>query len=143
MACPPESSPAITLQLGAGLGDTLQERCQRTLETAAHLIREVLAEALDPGHHTIDQMSTSSALVGFWTPRPAPTINVPRYQLQLLSDARRDAGPVLELQSRALSLELHRESPLQLVLLERPEFHRADLSGDPVAALARAEGKHA
>lgn len=88
-------------------------------------------------------MSTSSALVGFWTPKPAPTINVPGYHLHRLSDARRDAGQVLELQSGALSLELHRESPLQLVLPETLECLRADLNGDPVAALARAEGKRA
>jgi acetolactate decarboxylase len=284
MACPPESSHAIQLQLGAGLWDALQERCQRTGETAAHVIREALAEALDLAHHTIYQVSTSGALVqgvyggcvrvgdllkhgdlglgtfegldgegilldgccwqacadgtvrpapadalapfwvvthfqadlvetlhevsswadltlrldqkrdnanlftairlrgvfdriryrvackaepgvdlvsatstqaefdlenvagtlvGFWTPRYARTINVPGYHLHLLSDDHRHAGHVLELRSRALNLELHRESQLQLVLPETPEFLKADLSGDPEAALARAEGTHA
>ena len=37
---------------------------------------------------------------------------------------------------------MHRESHLQLVLPETPEFLKADLSGDPAAALARAEGNH-
>jgi acetolactate decarboxylase len=49
---------------------------------------------------------------------------------------------VLELQSHELSLELHRENHLQLVLPETPQFLKADLSGDPAAALARAEGNH-
>ena len=49
---------------------------------------------------------------------------------------------VLELESNELSLELQRESRLQLVLPETPGFLKADLSGDPAAALAKAEGGH-
>lgn len=283
MACPPTSSHHLDVRLGDGLYTALQERCQRTGESASHVIREALAAALDLEHHTIYQVSTSGALVegvyggcvrvgdvlqhgnfglgtfegldgegilldgccwqacsdgtvrqapadalapfwvatrfqadhhetlsqviswadltsrldglrdtpnlfvairlrgvfdriryrvackaepgvdlvsatnaqatfdledvagtlvGFWTPSYARTINVPGYHLHLLSDDHRHAGHVLELQSRELSVELHRESHLQLVLPETPEFLRADLSGDPAAALARAEGNH-
>jgi acetolactate decarboxylase len=67
---------------------------------------------------------------------------VPGYHLHLLSDDHCHAGHVLELQSRELELELHRESHLQLVLPETPSFLKADLSGDPAAALAKAEGDH-
>jgi hypothetical protein len=49
---------------------------------------------------------------------------------------------VLELESNELSLELQRESHLQLVLPETPGFLKDDLSGDPAAALAKAEGGH-
>jgi acetolactate decarboxylase len=65
---------------------------------------------------------------------------VPGYHLHLLSDDHSHAGHVFELEGNELSLELHRESHLQLVLPETPEFLKADLSGDPAAALARAEG---
>ena len=280
MVCQPEFRHHLKVCLGDGLWSALQERCQRTGETAAHVIREALAEALDLEHHTIYQVSTSGALVqgvyqgcvrvgdllkhgdfglgtfegldgegilldgccwqacadgtvrqapgdalapfwmatrfqadhcevlslvgswadltqrldalrenanlfvairirglferiryrvackakpgdnlvtatssqatfdleqvagtlvGFWTPSYAGAISLPGYHLHLLSDDRRHAGHVLELQGRGLSLELHRESHLQLVLPETPDFLRADLSGDPVAALAEAE----
>jgi len=283
MASPPASSHHLDIRLGDGLYTALQERCQRTGESASHVIREALAAALDLERHTIYQVSTSGALVqgvyggcvrvgdllqhgdfglgtfegldgegilldgccwqacsdgkvrqapadalapfwvatrfqadhretlsqvsswadltgrldglrdssnlfvairlrgvfdriryrvackaepgvdlvsatnaqatfdleqvagtlvGFWTPSYARTINVPGYHLHLLSDDHRHAGHVLELQSRKLSLELQRESQLQLVLPETPEFLRADLSSDPAAALAKAEGDH-
>jgi acetolactate decarboxylase len=283
MTCRPDSSHHVDVHLGDGLFAALQERCRRTGETAAHVIRQALADALDLEHHTIYQVSTSGALVqgvyqgcvrvgdllqhgdfglgtfegldgegilndgacwqacgdgtvrqapadalapfwvatrfaadhqaalrdvaswsdltarldglrdnanlfvairirgvferiryrvackaaagvdlvsatnaqatfelenvagtlvGFWTPSYARTINVPGYHLHLLSDDHRQAGHVLELQSRELQLELHRENHLQLVLPETPEFLKADLSGDPAAALAKAEGDH-
>ncbi|WP_231597099.1 acetolactate decarboxylase [Synechococcus sp. CBW1004] len=91
---------------------------------------------------TFDLEQVAGTLVGFWTPSYARTINVPGYHLHLLSDDHRHAGHVLELQSRELELELHRESHLQLVLPESPAFLKADLSGDPAAALAKAEGDH-
>lgn len=283
MPCPPESSHHLHVHLGDGLFAALQERCRRTGESACHVIRDALAEALDLDHHTIYQVSTSGALVqgvyqgcvrvgellkhgdfglgtfdgldgegilldgccwqacgdgsvrkapvdalapfwvatrfatdhrdtlrdvaswadltarldalrdqsnlfvairihgvfariryrvackaeagvdlvsatdaqatfdlenvagtlvGFWTPSYARTINVPGYHLHLLSDDHHHAGHVLELQSHELSLELHRENHLQLVLPETPQFLKADLSGDPAAALAQAEGDH-
>jgi acetolactate decarboxylase len=89
---------------------------------------------------TFDLENVAGTLVGFWTPSYARTINVPGYHLHLLSDDHSHAGHVLELESNELSLELHRESHLQLVLPETPEFLKADLSGDPAAALAKAEG---
>ncbi|MEA5473562.1 acetolactate decarboxylase [Synechococcus sp. CCY9201] len=283
MTCRPDSSHHLNVHLGDGLYAALQERCRRTGESASHVIRQALADALDLEHHTIYQVSTSGALVqgvyqgcvrvaevlqhgdfglgtfdgldgegilldgtcwqacgdgtvrqapadalapfwvatrfsadhrevlkhvaswgdltarldglrdnanlfvaislrgvferiryrvackaeagvdlvsatsaqatfelktvagtlvGFWTPSFARTINVPGYHLHLLSDDHRHAGHVLELQSHELSLELHRENHLQLVLPETPAFLNADLSGDPAAALARAEGDH-
>jgi len=283
MTCRPDSSHHVDVHLGDGLYTALEERCRRTGETAAHVIRQALAEALDLEHHTIYQVSTSGALVqgvyqgcvrvgellqhgdfglgtfdgldgegilldgccwqacadgtvrqapadalapfwvttrfaadhqstlrdvaswtdltaqldglrdnanlfvairirgvferiryrvackaeagvdlvsatsaqamfdlehvagtlvGFWTPSYARTINVPGYHLHLLSDDHRHAGHVLELQSGELELELHRESHLKLVLPETPAFLKADLSGDPAAALAKAEGDH-
>lgn len=283
MTCRPDSSHPVNVHLGDGLYTALQERCRCTGESASHVIRQALADALDLEHHTIYQVSTSGALVqgvyqgcvrvgdllqhgdfglgtfdgldgegilldgtcwqargdgtvrqspldalspfwvvtrfvadhrealkdvaswadltarldglrdtdnlfaairirgvferiryrvackaaagvdlvsatnaqatfelenvagtlvGFWTPSYARTINVPGYHLHLLSDDHRHAGHVLELQSPSLSLELHRDSHLQLVLPETPEFLKADLSGDPAAALAKAEGDH-
>lgn len=84
----------------------------------------------------------SGTLVGFWTPSYARTINVPGYHLHLLSDDHRHAGHVLDLHCDQLDVEMHREDALHLALPETPGFLKADLSGDPAAALAVAESKH-
>ena len=91
---------------------------------------------------TFDLEKIPGTLVGFWTPAYARTINVPGYHLHLISDDHQHAGHVLELKADQLTVELHRESDLQLVLPETAEFLKADLSGDPAAALAKAEGDH-
>ncbi len=82
----------------------------------------------------------SGTLVGFWSPNYARTINVPGYHLHLLSDDHRHGGHLLELAAESLQLGLHTESNLHLALPETAAFLAADLSGDPSAALATAEG---
>lgn len=283
MSSPPEASRTIPLQLGEGIWQALQERCQRTGESLDHVISSALAEALDLELHTIYQVSTSGALVqgvyqgcvqvgdilrhgdfglgtfdgldgegilldgrcwqargdgslveapaetlspfwvvtrfradetlalegicswadltsrldahrpsdniftairirgtfkaikirvackappgtdlvratsqqaefgfvdlpgtlvGFWTPSFARTINVPGYHLHLLSDDFSHGGHVLELQADALTVDLHNEDHMQVALPDTPAFLAADLSGDPSASLAQAEGNH-
>ena len=119
-----------------GVFERIRYRVACKVESGVELVSATNAQA------TFDLENVAGTLVGFWTPSYARTINVPGYHLHLLSDDHRHAGHVLELQSRELSLELHRESHLQLVLPETAEFLKADLSGDPAAALARAEGDH-
>ncbi|MCX5945460.1 MAG: acetolactate decarboxylase [Cyanobacteria bacterium] len=81
-------------------------------------------------------------LVGFWSPDYARTINVPGYHLHFISDDHRHGGHLLELAAESLQLEVHTESHLHLALPETAAFLAADLSGDPSAALATAEGNH-
>jgi len=119
-----------------GVFERIRYRVVCKAEPGVDLVSATNAQAM------FDLENVAGTIVGFWTPSYARTINVPGYHLHLLSDDHRHAGHVLELQSRELSLELHRESHLQLVLPETPEFLKADLSGDPAAALARAEGDH-
>lgn len=63
MTCRPDSSHHVDVHLGDGLYTVLGERCRRTGESASHVIRQALADALDLEHHTIYQVSTSGALV--------------------------------------------------------------------------------
>ncbi len=88
------------------------------------------------------QEGLNGTLIGFWTPSYARTINVPGFHLHLLSDDRQHAGHVLDLQCDQIKVDLHREDALHLALPETPAFLKADLSGDPAAALAVAESKH-
>ena len=84
----------------------------------------------------------SGTLIGFWTPMYAKTINVPGYHLHLLSDDRRHGGHILDLEADAVEIELATENHLSLALPETAAFLQADLTGDPVADLAKAEGDH-
>lgn len=79
-------------------------------------------------------------LVGFWSPEYARTINVPGYHLHLLSDDHCHGGHLLELAAESLQLEMHTESNLHLALPETAAFLAADLSADPSAAMAIADG---
>ena len=119
-----------------GVFERIRYRVACKAEPGVDLVQATSGQAM------FDLENVAGTLVGFWTPSYARTINVPGYHLHLLSDDHRHAGHVLELQSRELALELHRESHLQLVLPETPEFLKADLSGDPATALAKAEGDH-
>ena len=84
----------------------------------------------------------AGTLVGFWTPSFARTINIPGYHLHLLSDDLAHGGHVLDLQAHSLHVELHTQDHLHLALPDTAGFLAADLSGDPSAALAKAEGGH-
>lgn len=79
-------------------------------------------------------------LVGFWTPEYARTINVPGLHLHFLSADRTRGGHVLDLKASGLEARLHTTTELHLVLPENAAFLAADLSGDPAADLAKAEG---
>ncbi|RUR12597.1 acetolactate decarboxylase [Legionella sp. km772] len=50
-------------RISASLKQALEERCLRTGESVDHIIQTALAEELDVEHHTIFQISTSTALV--------------------------------------------------------------------------------
>lgn len=117
-----------------GVFDRIRYRVACKAEDGVDLVQATATQA------TFDRQQISGTLVGFWTPSFARTINVPGYHLHLLSDDHHDAGHVLDLEASRLQVDLQRESHLQLVLPETAAFLAADLSGDPSAALAKAEG---
>ena len=119
-----------------GVFDQIRYRVACKAEPGVGLVQATSAQAT----FTLEQIA--GTLVGFWTPAYARTINVPGYHLHLLSDDHQHGGHVLELKARQVQVELHVESHLQLVLPETPAFLQADLSADPAAALAEAEGDH-
>ena len=63
MRKPQSFSNTIEIRLSKSLKKALQERCLRTGESIDHVIQLALAEELDIEHHTIMQISTSTALV--------------------------------------------------------------------------------
>jgi acetolactate decarboxylase len=83
----------------------------------------------------------SGSLVSFWTPEYAKTLNVPGYHLHFLSADRRRGGHLLQCRGSNLHLQIQRGGEYRLALPETEDFLRADLSRDPAADLARAEGE--
>lgn len=53
----------LHLRLPLGLWQAVQDRASRSDESAAHVIRQILAEAFELEHHTLWQLSTSTAVV--------------------------------------------------------------------------------
>jgi len=56
-------SQALNINISESLYNALQKRCTGTGETIDHLVQDSLAKALGVEHHTLYQVSTSTALV--------------------------------------------------------------------------------
>jgi len=85
----------------------------------------------------------NGTLLGFWSPTYARTFNIPGYHLHFLSADHQHAGHVLGINAKNLKLQVMDADNLTMALPESPEFLKADLSGDPAAALSKAEGAQA
>ena len=83
----------------------------------------------------------SGTLVGFWSPAYARTFSVPGYHLHFVSDDRTCGGHVLQCRGTNLRLQVQSEGEYQIALPETEDFLKADLSRDPTADLAQAEGE--
>ena len=122
---------AIRIQ---GLFQQIRYRVACKADAGVDLFHATSAQAL------FELENVQGTLLGFWSPSYARTINLPGYHLHLLSQDHRHAGHVLNLKGRELTVDLHLESTLQLVLPETASFLQADLTGDPTDALAKADG---
>lgn len=98
----------------------------------------VQAAAVQPEFKFHDVTGT---LMGFWTPEYAKMLNVPGYHLHFVSDDRKCGGHLLQCRGDHLRLQIQREGDFQIALPETEDFLKADLSSDPTAALAKAEGE--
>jgi acetolactate decarboxylase len=98
----------------------------------------VQAAAVQPEFEFHDVEGT---LVGFWTPEYARALNVPGYHLHFLSADRTRGGHLLQCRGSNLTLQIQKTGDYRLALPETEDFLKADLSRDPRADLARAEGE--
>jgi acetolactate decarboxylase len=118
-----------------GYFDYVHTRAMCRTEEGVPLVQ---AAAIQPEFEFHD---VSGALVGFWTPEYAKTLNVPGYHLHFLSADRTKGGHLLQCRGANLRLQIQREAVIALALPEAEDFLRADLSRGPAADLARAEGE--
>jgi len=88
-----------------------------------------------------DFHNVAGTLVGFWSPAYAKTLNVPGYHLHFLSTDHQHGGHLLQCRGSNLRLQIQRGGEYRLALPETEDFLKADLSRDPAADLARAEGE--
>jgi acetolactate decarboxylase len=82
----------------------------------------------------------TGTLMGFWSPEYAKTFNIPGYHLHLLSSDHKRGGHVLGIKAKNLRVQVMDVTNVIMALPESPQFLAADLSGDPSAALKKAEG---
>ncbi|MFM8798118.1 MAG: acetolactate decarboxylase [Fluviibacter sp.] len=84
--------------------------------------------------------NVAGTLMGFWSPVYARTFNIPGYHLHLLSSDHKHGGHVLGIKAKNLKLQVMDANNIVMALPETPQFLKADLTGDPSAALSKAEG---
>ena len=83
-----------------------------------------------------------AALVGFWTPAYARTINVAGWHLHALSADHKHGGHVLDVVGENLTVAMTELADVRMVIPETPEFLEADLTQDVSEQLAQAESDH-
>jgi acetolactate decarboxylase len=79
-------------------------------------------------------------LVGIWSPGFSSAFSIPGYHFHFLSSDRTKGGHLLDCSGRNLAMQVERLTEFHISLPESEEFLKADLSKDPSAELASAEG---
>jgi acetolactate decarboxylase len=118
-----------------GTFDYIHARAMRRTKEGVPLLQ---AAAVQP---EFEFQNISGTLVGFWTPEYAKSLNVPGYHLHFISADRTRGGHLLQCRGKNLRLQIQREGDYHIVLPETEDFLKANLSRDPTAALAKAEGE--
>jgi acetolactate decarboxylase len=81
----------------------------------------------------------TGTIVGFWTPAYARTVNIAGWHLHFLSEDRSRGGHLLDIECGALKVQVQHLDDFRMAIPESPDFLKADLTGDPSKALAKAE----
>ena len=79
-------------------------------------------------------------LVGIWSPSFSSAFSIPGYHFHFLSSDRTKGGHLLDCSGRNLAMQVERLTEFNISLPESEEFLNADLSKNPSAELASAEG---
>ncbi len=77
--------------------------------------------------------------VGFWSPAYAKSVNIAGWHIHFLTANRDAGGHVLACQGASLRAEVQHLSDFRIAIPETAAFLAADLTGDPSAALEKAE----
>jgi acetolactate decarboxylase len=86
-----------------------------------------------------DLQQVEGDLVGFWSPAYVKSVNVSGWHFHFLTADRAAGGHVLECRAASLQAEVQHLSDFRMAIPETAEFLAADLTGDPSAALEKAE----
>lgn len=83
--------------------------------------------------------NVAGTMVGFWTPLYVKGIGVPGWHLHFLSDDQRFGGHLLGCSGTGIELALEHIDDFRVAIPETAAFLATNLSGDPSAALEKAE----
>ncbi len=101
-------------------------------------VGESLSDAAD-AQAMFDFTDVTGTMMGFWTPPYAKTMNVAGWHIHFLSDDRTKGGHLLDCAARGGAAGIETLSDFRVAIPETAAFLKADLGGDPTAALDKAE----
>jgi acetolactate decarboxylase len=81
----------------------------------------------------------NGALVGFWTPSYARSLNIAGWHLHFVTDSRTGGGHLLNCRAAGLRAQLQELADVRIAMPETAAFLQADLSRDPTKDLDVAE----
>ncbi len=83
--------------------------------------------------------AVSGALIGFWTPAYAKTVNIAGWHIHFISDDRSKGGHLLDCAADGLDCHIEALNDFRIAIPETTAFLKAQLTGDPTEALDKAE----
>jgi acetolactate decarboxylase len=116
-----------------GRFDSIRVRAACRTESGVDLVEATSQQAV------FDYTDVPGTLVGFWSPDYAKSIAISGWHLHFISDDRTNGGHVLDLDTRALHVELNDVNDVHLAIPETAAFLEADLREDNEEALRVAE----
>jgi acetolactate decarboxylase len=81
----------------------------------------------------------TGTMMGFWTPAYARTVNIAGWHIHFLSDDRTKGGHLLDCSADGGAVDFQTLNDFRIAIPETAGFLKAELGGDPTAALDKAE----
>lgn len=88
---------------------------------------------------TFEFHNVKGTIAGFWLPDYMKGINVPGYHFHFITDDRKTGGHLLECKVQDVRIEIDYTPELYMVLPERDEFYRSDLTKERLKELENIE----
>jgi acetolactate decarboxylase len=101
-------------------------------------VGESLSSAAD-AQALFDFADVTGTLMGFWTPPFAKTVNIAGWHIHFLSDDRSKGGHLLDCEGDGGAVGFQALNDFRIAIPETADFLKAELGGDPTAALDKAE----
>ena len=113
-------------------------KAMKTRAVCKQPVGQSLSNAAD-SQAMFDFADVTGTMMGFWTPAYARTVNIAGWHIHFLSDDRTKGGHLLDCSADGGAAGFQTINDFRIAIPETAGFLKAELGGDPTAALDKAE----